>query len=223
MMGACYLLEFPNGKVYVGITTKTVGERFAEHCVSIRRTRYRHYPLYRAMRKYGPESMTIHTLAESEDWPTLCEYERTFIALFGSQHRTLGYNMTSGGDGVSDPSDEAREKVSIAVAVASRTRWADPEYREKMTTARRQRKARALVALAENVPDYGEYAGMGIAEPVDLVDRVRVAVQCSSLGSKQLAWASGVSQMAIHYFTTRQRHPSDATLHRLAEALGVAE
>lgn len=260
-MGACYALEI-KGRVYVGITTKTAEERFAGHCREARSGRW-NFPLYNALRKHGAESVTIHVLAESEDWPTLCAYERMFIALFGSQHRALGYNRTSGGDGVPDLSEEAREKISVATAAASRVRWAndpeyrekmrakgrerwtDPEYREKMRTisttvrreqwandptyrekmrqANREKKPRALAALYASVEDYGEFTAIGCPDPTDLVDRVRVAVLRSPMNSRRLAKAVGTGVNTIYRFVHREGHPTEPTLRRLAEALGVTD
>lgn len=279
-MAACYLLEFPNGKVYVGITTKTPVERFERHCKDARTGR-RNYPLYCALRKHGPESVTIHTLAESEDWAELCRYERMFIAFYGCNRRGNGYNATSGGEGVPDynPPEEVREKmrtaarerwgreeyrakVSAAVSDVLRINWTDPAYREKITAACRvslgkrwdndpayrakmhtsvrerwannpnyrhkmvevacNQKAHTLAALDASIPDYGEDAGID-AVPLDLVESVRVAVWRSPMGYKQLAKVSGVGSTTIHDFATRAKHPRDATLRRLAEALGVAD
>lgn len=246
-MGACYLLAFPNGKVYVGITTKTVAERFREHCHTSRRQRHAHYPLYRALRKHGPASVTIHTLAESEDWPTLCLYERMFIAFYGSNRKGVGYNATEGGEGMMGLSEELRARINAAsserwqnpsyrekigrnlllgrehAGTASRIRWSNPVYRDRAIQYNREQKLRALEALAASVDDYGEYAGMGIAEPVDFEDRVRVAVQRSHLGYKQLARATAMSSRTVCYFATRIEYPSDATLRRLAVALGVPD
>lgn len=236
-MGACYLIQFPNGKVYVGITTKTASERFAGHCRDAGSATRQHYPLYNALRKYGPESVTIHTLAESEDWAELCRWERHFIALFGSHHRALGYNSTSGGDGAPDPTEEVRRKMSAArrdkwsndnkyrqtISTANRDRWNDSQFRERVSTVVRQQKPRALAALAASVDDYGEFTAIGCPDPTYFVDRVRAAIHQSPMGYEQLAKVAGVGMGAIYNFATRQSHPTDATLRRLADALGVEE
>lgn len=259
-MGACYLLEFPSGKVYVGITTKTAAARFVKHCWDARHRTQR--PVYHAIRKYGPDSITVHTLAESEDWMELCQYERMFIAFYGSNERENGYNLTSGGEGVPDPSEEVREKmrvvsrdnwtdpeyrerVSAGYRAARRTQWDDPKYREKMTATNRdrwynsspeyrerfaaaareagcRRKARDLAAFDASIPDYGEDAGFDVV-PLDFVESVRVAILRHPLGYRQLSRTVEVSGATIHNFATRRCHPTDATLRRLAEALGVAE
>lgn len=242
-MGACYLIQFPNGKVYVGITTKTASERFLTHCVDASGSR-KNRPLHNALRKHGTDSVTVHTLAESEEWATLCAYERMFIALFGSQIRALGYNATSGGDGAPDLSEEAREKmsrssrkrwtapefrerISTAVGIASRELWTDPEYRLKVSTASRasglQQKPRALAALYASVEDYGEFTAIGVPDPTDFIDRVRAAIHQSPMGYEQLAKVAGMWMGTIRRFATRESHPTDATLRRLADALGVEE
>jgi predicted GIY-YIG superfamily endonuclease len=281
-MGACYLLQFPNGKVYVGITTKTASERFAEHVRASRKTRHSRRVVYNALRKYGPESVAIYTLAESEDWAELCRWERHFIVLFGSQERALGYNQTSGGDGLPDLSHEAlekrrqswadpatrskrihgmkaawldpkhrarvqsasraswesleRRKRGMAAATASwadpasrerreaaiRTLWKSSEFRDKHRSACRP-KAHALAALIATVEDYGKFTAVGCPDPTDFVDRVRMAVLQSPTGSVLLGRMAGVSAATICNFVNRSSHPTVATLHRLAEALGVTE
>jgi uncharacterized protein YerC len=255
MMGCCYLLEFPNGKVYVGITTKTVEERFAGHC---KKSHRQQRSLYCAMHKYGAASITAHTLAESEDWAELCRYERMFIAFYGSNQRGSGYNMTCGGEGVAGLSEELREvrsrnarrqwddperrqrrRAEAARAArkawnnpvicerlrdARRKQWEDPEYRAAMVSVARQQKPRALAALAENVPDYGIYTGMGYTEPVEFVDRVRVALLRSHRSYKDIAKTTGVGFVTISNISTgKTAYPTDATLRRLAGALGVAD
>lgn len=217
-MGVCYLLEFPGGKIYVGATTKTAAARFAGHCKDA--TRGLRRPLYNAIRKYGPERVTVHTLAESEDWPTLCMYERMFIALFGSQHRALGFNATSGGEGCPDPSEDVRAKNSAAVSRL----WKDPAHHAKVTRAACNQKRRSLETLAASLDDYGpEHSGQGFVSPFDFADRLRAAVQASPLGYRQLAALAGVDRGNVGKFATRQRGLRPANLQRLADALGVTE
>lgn len=54
-----------NEKQYVGETSKTIKERFAEHW-RIAKNSYRGYPLYLDMKKFGIENFKIETLEEFE-------------------------------------------------------------------------------------------------------------------------------------------------------------
>ena len=77
-MGALYRITFPNGKSYIGITSKTAGQRLAVHSYEARRGTK--LPLYHAMRKYGADCIALHTLALADDWQELCGMERAAIA-----------------------------------------------------------------------------------------------------------------------------------------------
>lgn len=231
-MGACYLLLFPSGKVYVGITSKTANERFAEHCKargSLNR------PLYNALHKHGSACVTVHTLAESEDWVELCRLERHFIALFGSQHRALGYNCTSGGDGVVNLSEDsmARKKQ------ASRENWASAEYREKISRSMiecweseeyRMRfnstYARIRLGAVADVPDYGEFTGIGsrnLRVDAPMSEQIRTAMGYWWSGTlSELSERASVSPSSVSDALKGRYSTSPAAMDRLAHAVGFA-
>ncbi len=61
-MWKLYKLNFPNGKCYVGITSRTIEKRFSQHSFS-------KYPTGRAIRKYGKQNIMIQLIDEgSEDF-----------------------------------------------------------------------------------------------------------------------------------------------------------
>lgn len=81
-----------NGKVYVGQTAHTIESRWKEHTKA---SKYRKYPLYFAMRKYGIENFSIEQIEECSI-EQLNERERYWIAQYNSLKN--GYNATTGGD-----------------------------------------------------------------------------------------------------------------------------
>jgi hypothetical protein len=109
-MGCLYILEFPNGKRYVGITKHTAEHRF------IKGHLYSRHLVGKALMKYGKESVVITTLFESDDWDELCALEVETIKCFNTL-RPNGYNLTVGGDGVAGytPTEAHREKVSLSL------------------------------------------------------------------------------------------------------------
>jgi len=107
-MGFIYCLEFSNGKKYVGLTTKTVDSRYAEHKSS---SKYQNQAIYHAWRKYGDPS--VSTLAEVGN-DILHDEEIRFIAEAGSL-APGGYNMTTGGDISPSLMPEVRKKISQAL------------------------------------------------------------------------------------------------------------
>jgi group I intron endonuclease len=95
-----------NGKGYVGITTKNIDVRLAEHCAdsSVRRRgpNGKVYALSAAIRKYGAERFTIKVLEddlglwEAQDQEAYwIEQKRTYAS--GPIPRR-GYNMSRGGE-----------------------------------------------------------------------------------------------------------------------------
>lgn len=85
-----------NGKQYIGKTTKTVEERFKEHCFASKRKNHEKRPLYNAMNKYGIDNFYVKILIEC-NIDMLSFYEQYYILKFNTYK--FGYNATLGGDG----------------------------------------------------------------------------------------------------------------------------
>ena len=85
-----------NGKIYIGKTSRTIEERFREHCQDSKNCRREHLPLYSAMRKYGVQNFSVEEVEQCED-SAADEREIYWISRYGSFGN--GYNATLGGDG----------------------------------------------------------------------------------------------------------------------------
>ena len=87
-----------NGKIYIGITTKTVLNRFQRHCV-IARTSNKHNKkyLHYAMMKYGWINFSVGTIEECNSIEELKERESFWIKELDSNNPKIGYNLTKGG------------------------------------------------------------------------------------------------------------------------------
>ena len=97
-MGYIYCItNILNQKKYIGKTTKTVEQRFKEHCNDSKRKRCEKRPLYNAMNKYGINNFIVETLKECDN-DKLEKYEQYYIKKFNTYGHT-GYNATKGGDG----------------------------------------------------------------------------------------------------------------------------
>ncbi len=99
-----------NGKCYVGITSRSVQERFAEHLAEARQGKKR--PLLNAIRKYGPECFSVREVLSAESWRSLCEHEKRLIAMLNTKP-PFGYNITDGGDGVVGLAPELRSLIAL--------------------------------------------------------------------------------------------------------------
>lgn len=118
-----------NGKRYVGLTSRSVSERWAEHLEEARGSRSRR-ALTLAIRKYGAPAFTIEQIAEADDWDSLCLAEVDLIESLGTK-APLGYNMTDGGEGSRGLCEEALERMREKCRKLRHT----PESRQKISEA----------------------------------------------------------------------------------------
>tara|TARA_B110000211_G_scaffold172937_1_gene195302 strand:- start:251 stop:1099 length:849 start_codon:yes stop_codon:yes gene_type:complete len=143
MTGVVYQLEFPHGKLYIGISTR-FKRRMGEHRNG-GRTEDGHAVKY-AIRKYGWMNVKVSILEhgiESKD--VLREREVHWIAEKKSVVQGWGYNLTIGGD--AQPMDNPvvkewhRARVTEAmnredVREKKRTLWQNAQHKEMMQGAR---------------------------------------------------------------------------------------
>jgi group I intron endonuclease len=123
-MGIIYILENKlNGKCYVGKTTKPFNKRFRAHQQS-------HSIIGSALRKYGVNSFNKTLLDVPEE--KLDEIEREYIQKYNSKSPN-GYNLTDGGEGLINPTEEVRNKIGEA----SKGRKVSIEVRKKISESLR--------------------------------------------------------------------------------------
>ena len=84
-----------NNKIYIGLTTETLQERWSGHLQAYK-TCKRH--LYESMRKYGIENFTIEEIDKADSFEELGQLERKYIREYDSQNPEKGYNITAGGE-----------------------------------------------------------------------------------------------------------------------------
>ena len=144
-MGELYRLDFPSGKSYVGITTRSAMWRFVDHCGTARRRGQ--FAVHNAIQKYGADEVKVVTLAVGS-WDYLCEAEVRAIKVFGTKS-PRGYNLTDGGEGVVGNVMSAEAKVLLstmnlgkklssstkdAISATMTARMANPSVRENIST-----------------------------------------------------------------------------------------
>ena len=131
-MGALYQITFPNGKSYIGITSKSAKRRFASHCSNSKRTPPENYPLYRALRATDQSAVKVQTLLHG-NWDYLQYMERKAIAAFGTKV-PHGYNVTEGGEGALGRPASDRQKAAVSAALKGKTR--SPEHSANIAKAK---------------------------------------------------------------------------------------
>lgn len=83
-----------NNKQYVGLTTKTIQERFWAHKYAA--SKNRGYYLHNAIRKYGENNFIVEHLDTAENLIELKKKEIFYIHKYNTYEH--GYNLTKGGD-----------------------------------------------------------------------------------------------------------------------------
>lgn len=105
-----YLAQNKNNKVYVGKTID-LEFRIKRHQKDSVRTKFRHYPFYRAIRKYGLSSFQFSILETYQSEEAAYEAEAWWISYFRSIGVIL-YNTSNGGRGACGLPQQSRLKLS---------------------------------------------------------------------------------------------------------------
>lgn len=135
--GAVYVVQHVESRrCYVGMTRRSVAIRWQDH----QRLAALGAPqrFARALRKYGGEAFAVHVVAHGLSDAQAGALERDLIERLGAMSARFGFNESPGGE---KPSHSAEVKARIGEA--SRARWADPEYRERVRAA--QTKAQRAI------------------------------------------------------------------------------
>lgn len=122
----CYLYTFPNGKHYCGITRNSIEER--AHSSKF----YQGQRVGFAIAKYGWENIKKEVIFTSEDEKAVTQKEIDTIAQLDLLNPAKGYNVSPGGN---YQTPEVRQQISQTI----KDLWNQPEYREHMIGAAKQR------------------------------------------------------------------------------------
>ena len=136
--------------MYVGITSRTIRQRWNEH-VSNARRRATVSLLDSAIGKHGAEAFTVEVVCEAQSWADVCAAEAALIRQLDTLH-PRGYNMSEGGEG---PHGVTRSPESVERSAAKhRGRPCHPNTRAASASFHRGLKRspehRARIAAAKN-------------------------------------------------------------------------
>lgn len=125
-----YQLTSPSGKIYIGMSGKTLEDRIRVHLIDRQRliNRGKHLPrFYSALGKYPIDQWTQRVLYEGLTKEVAQHHERTLIATLNTQDPTYGYNMADGGTGGNtgrNGEKAKREQHSVRMKLMNQ----DPNY-----------------------------------------------------------------------------------------------
>lgn len=120
-------------KVYIGITNQGSGARYRHHWYESRIGEPS--PIHRSMAKYGEENFTLEIIDFADTCDELKEKEKYWIKWYNSTDRSIGYNLTEGGDGTFGRihSEETKEKIRQKAL----GRKASEDTKKKMSESRK--------------------------------------------------------------------------------------
>ena len=185
----------PNGKVYIGITSKDVKVRWSNG------KSYRNNKHFRwAIEKYGWDNFKHEILNTDLTKEEAMSIERELIARYKSNDQEYGYNVSSGGESSSGYRHTEEEKQRIAnslrgvkhteercrkQSISKKRQWEDPEYRKRMTEVHLGKQRGANSPCSKPVNQYslqGEFItrheGLTEAERKTGIDRRQIADCC---------------------------------------------
>jgi len=116
MIGIVYIIKnLVNGKCYIGITTQKLQTRMNVHsCMA--HSQGSNTAIHRAIRKYGASSFDIEAI-DSANCILELQLKETYWIKALKTISPNGYNLTQGGEGVFNPAEETRKKMSEAAKI----------------------------------------------------------------------------------------------------------
>lgn len=128
-----YKVTFPNSKIYIGYTSKSMKKRKADHYYNATSYKKCRTPIMNAIKKFRP----------NEIWEILGQYktlkevhtaEIAAIALFNSTDLNIGYNISAGGAGIKH-TPFTKAKIGEGSVLTNKKRFANPANVKKQSKA----------------------------------------------------------------------------------------
>lgn len=90
-----------NGKIYIGLTSekKGVNERCRKRIAEAKYRKDKNSYILNAIRKYGEDSFIVEEIDKADSIEELRIKEIFYIKFYNSTDRSIGYNLTDGGEG----------------------------------------------------------------------------------------------------------------------------
>lgn len=126
-----------SGRKYVGLTKRTVSQRWVQHCAQVKKLGDRSH-FVNAIRKYGKDAFTHEILEVCETLETANGAEKRWISEYDTRNPERGFNIRVGGSYKSNPERE--------------NPWDRPEYRKKRLEGFAEPGYRARLSAALREP-----------------------------------------------------------------------
>lgn len=178
-----------NGKMYIGFTNMSFGDRRDSHFACLRNNYHFNHDLQNDFNKYGESNFVfeIVEVIESDDILKYQEKEIYYISLYDTVN--TGYNYTAGGNNSTRPTRERIRQMAEINRVANTGKKISEETKKKMSISHRKRKdlSKPNILSEKDVIDIknrligGEWLRV-------LADEYSVSVSCISCINKNKTW-----------------------------------
>ena len=123
-----YKYVFPNNRIYIGIISRTLEERW--------KSGYRHCPyVLNAIKKYGKKNISRIILFEGLTKEEAEQKEIELIAQYKSNQKKYGYNIENGGKCASSIAEQTKKQISNKLKGIVRNQ----EFKNKISCANKKR------------------------------------------------------------------------------------
>lgn len=175
-------------KIYIGITNQGSGARYRHHWYESRIGEPS--PIHRSMAKYGEDNFTLEIIDFADTYDELKEKEKYWIKQYNSTDKSIGYNLTEGGDGTfgRKHSEETKDKIrqkALGRKVSEETKRKMSETRlGKCSDKQREHLLKLTVVQSKKIYQYdtdfnliGEYNSIKEASKITGIDRNTIGRQ----------------------------------------------
>lgn len=175
-------------KIYIGITNQGSGARYRHHWYESRIGEPS--PIHRSMAKYGEDNFTLEIIDFANTYDELKEKEKYWIKQYNSTDKSIGYNLTEGGDGTfgRKHSEDTKEKIrqkALGRKVSEETKKKMSETRlGKCSDKQREHLLKLTVGQSKKIYQYdtdfnliGEYNSIKEASKITGIDRNTIGRQ----------------------------------------------
>lgn len=175
-------------KIYIGITNQGSGARYRHHWYESRIGEPS--PIHRSMAKYGEDNFTLEIIDFADTYDELKEKEKYWIKQYNSTDKSIGYNLTEGGDGTfgRKHSEETKEKIrqkALGRKVSEETKKKMSETRlGKCSDKQKEHLLKLTVGQSKKIYQYdtdfnliGEYNSIKEASKITGIDRNTIGRQ----------------------------------------------
>lgn len=149
-----------NNKIYIGQTYKPINVRFKEHLKESNKIKSKHL-ICRAIKKYGKNNFTIELIDTAITKEELNAKEIYWIKQFNAKNKSVGYNLTDGGEGVygykhSKESKEKNRKWHLGKKLSETVKKKISMTLKKVMNTSNMKEKMSKITSGKNNPFYGK-------------------------------------------------------------------